>query len=196
MATTYVAAALILMVSGCTPLGVWVYDDPSLTLRSATLRPMGVEGVGVDSLDLVFASCNRNDYDLLGEEFATRIRVDGHDVGEGRRDQPYRLATRDSAPVTVTLALQQTWIPGETELPVEVESDLLVRLPKGERRFAVIQRGTLVRQQGAIVLKGIRTSRCLPGRSSLPGQFTRPVGIGGPEPIRPTPRSAGPPSQP
>ena len=187
---------LLQLLTGCTALGAWVYDDPSLTLRSVTLRPLPDSTTGADSLDLVFAGCNRNDYDLVGEAFETRIRVQGRDVGEGRRDQPYRLFTRDSAPVTVTLAMQEAWADGATELPVEVESELLVKMPSGEKRIAVIQKGTLVLSRGSVVFKGAQTRVCRPGISTLPSAFTQPVGRDRPEPIRTPGKTAGQPGDP
>jgi len=184
------------LLAACTPLGVWVYENPSFALRSITLRSGTDSGAGADSMELVFAGCNRNDYEVVGESLSTSLHVDGHKVAQGRRDQPYRIATRDSAPVSITLAMQGDWIFGATELPVEVESEVLLRVPNGEKRYALSQKGILMMKEGKAVLRVAEARRCHPGTSALPGQFSRPVDIERPEPIRPFPTSPGPGNQP
>ena len=194
--TTVMVCAIAVALAACTPLGVWVYEDPSFALQSITLRSGPDSRAGADSMELVFAGCNRNDYEVVGESLSTSLHVDGHKVAQGRRDQPYRIATRDSAPVSITLAMQGDWIYGATELPVEVESELLLKLPNGERRYAMSQKGILTMKEGKAVLRVAEARRCRPGTSALPGQFSRPVDIERPEPIRPFPTSPGPGNQP
>jgi hypothetical protein len=189
---TAAAAAILAVLGGCTPLGVWVYEDPSFALQSVTLRAGPDTGARADSMELVFAGCNRNDYEVVGESLHTSLNVDGHRVAQGRRDEPYRIATRDSASVSVTLAMQGDWIQGATELPVELESEVLLKLPNGERRYVLSQKGTLVMKDGKAVLRVAEGRRCRPGTSVLPGQFSRPVDIERPEPIRPVPNPVGP----
>lgn len=196
MRSTIAICATVAMLGGCTPLGMWVYEDPSFALQSVTLRSGPDSGAGADSMDLVFAGCNRNDYEVVGESLLTSLHVDGHKVAQGRRDQPYRIATRDSAPVMVTLAMQGDWIYGTTALPVELESEVLLKLPNGERRYVLSQKGTLVMKEGKPVLKVAEGRRCRPGSSVLPGQFSRPVDMERPEPIRPVPNAPGPGNQP
>jgi hypothetical protein len=178
--------ALILIVA-CTPIGAWVYDDPSFALRSAVLRPAPDPGTGVDSLDLVFASCNRNDYDLLGEAFETSMTIGGQPVGQGKREQPYFLATRDTSPVQITLAMAPAWGGSSKEMPFEVVSALLLKVPTGDRRIDIRQRGTIVRSDTGLRLKGNLGWACRPGGSRLPAEFTRkvPIGPADPNPSRP-----------
>ena len=147
-------------------------------------------------MELVFAGCNRNDYEVVGESLHTSLSVDGHRVAQGRRDQPYRIATRDSAPVSVTLAVQGDWVYSASEFPVELESEVLLKLPNGERRYLLSQKGTLMMRDGKALLRVAEGRRCRPGSSVLPGQFSRPVDIERPDPIRPVPSSIGPGDQP
>lgn len=192
----WLPAAVLSLTVACTPLGVWVYDDPTFNLHSVTLRSAPDSAAGTDSMVMVFAGCNRNDYDVQGDVFELSLLAEGRQIGHGLQNQTYRLSTRDSSPVTVTLAMQQGWATGATALPVVLESEFLVTLPNGDRQFRVRQNGKLTVSEGRVVLEGVASRPCRPGISSLPSEFTRPVGIDRPEPVRPMPGSTRPEAQP
>ena len=183
--------ALLAPLWGCTPLGAWVYDDPSFSLRSVEVR----RAAQADSLDLVFMACNRNDYDLTGERFTTRLAVAGQTLGEAERDQPVFLATRDTSLFTVTVPLPPHSLDaGGPGRRYELSGQSEVHTPMGTRNVAFRMRGRVQFKDDAIRWSGEAGPVCRPGLSKLPPVFDRRTrldpGDNGPPPAtspQPTP---------
>jgi hypothetical protein len=174
-------------------MGAWLYDDPSFALRSVTVRRSPSGAPPSDSLDLVFVGCNRNDYDLLGEGFTTRLAVDGHTIGQGAREQPVLLATRDTSSFVVTVPLQsQTLAGGTTRAPFELSSRSMVRTPMGDRPVAFRLHGRVDLNDSSSLWMTEGAPICRPGVSQLPGVFDRRVPLSTPreEPPRAPPMPA------
>lgn len=88
-------AGWLLALGACTPLGLWVYDDPSFAVR--------LDDAGADSaLTVALDVRNPNDYDVLTERFDLRLRLDGHTVGRFERDSSVPVPKYGST--TVSLA--------------------------------------------------------------------------------------------
>lgn len=176
-------AALLVAQPGCTAIGAWVYDDPSFTLHAVTIR--------ADSVDLVYMGCNRNDYDLLGEDFSARLAVAGNTVAEGGRDQPVFLATRDSSEFTVTVPLRgdQLAHPGKGQA-YALETRGVLRTPAGTKHITALLHGKVSERGEA--LNWLSSGRpCRPGLSALPGVFDRRVPLDHPA-NEPRPADRGP----
>lgn len=167
-------------VLGCTPLGGWLYSDPTFALSG--VRPT-FQGSPADTLQVVLTGCNLNDFNVDGLTINGQLFVNGAPVGSLRSSQAFTMKLRDSVDVTVLLQ-----IPREDEPPVHAKGDDyvmakyelngLVELatPIGVRRVNLAQRGD-VRFDSAGVPSGwtVRNARpCKPGQSVLPGQGVKP----------------------
>ena len=64
----------MLAVASCTPLGGWIYDDPTFVLNEVESRDGGEVP---DTLALTFTGCNRNDFAVLGTESGLSIQLGG-----------------------------------------------------------------------------------------------------------------------
>lgn len=160
---------------GCTAVGAWIYDDPSFALRGVALHPQDSSVAGAaDSLELVFVGCNRNDYELTGDAFATRLAVGGRTVGQGERDRPVHLAVRDTSRFSVMLALAPEGVGGAGDrVPFAIAGTSEMRTPIGIRRVDFQLRGKVRRQGEAWQWMEEGTGACHPGLSALPPEFVQ-----------------------
>jgi LEA14-like dessication related protein len=74
-----------LIVTGCTPLGLWIYEGPVVTVARITLEVGGAApspSPVVVALDLD----NANDYPLSTERVELTLRLDGIPIGQLQRD--------------------------------------------------------------------------------------------------------------
>jgi len=167
-------AALPAML-GCTAIGAWLYDDPSFALRSAQLHPRrDIAGMS-DSLELVFVACNRNDYEVRGESFETRLAVAGRPVGAALREDPLYLGTRDTARFSVTLPLHDFAATDGNAQQFELTAHGDLFTPIGTRPLAVRLHGRVQAMRDQLVWREEGTIPCRPGLSELPSQFARPA---------------------
>ncbi|MGH7585248.1 MAG: hypothetical protein ACREMH_03295 [Gemmatimonadales bacterium] len=159
------------LTAGCTPLGAWLYDDPSFALARVGLRQ---SGSGPDSLELVLAGCNPNDYDLMGFGFEAQLRVDGREVGAVRTENTYQLVMRDSTLITVMLPVQsaENLAPGQAVASLyELVGQTRIHTPIGDRRVEMVQKGEVRREEGALAWHGWKARACRPGLATLPGAW-------------------------
>jgi hypothetical protein len=169
-------AALLPAVLSCTAMGQWLYDDPSFALRSVTVRRGAAGTVPSDSLDLVFIGCNRNDYDLLDDSFTAQLAVSGLTIGQGAREQPILLATRDSSSFIVTLPLQSENVAANaSRAPFELNSRSTLHTPMGDRPVAFHVRGRVDLTDTTSQWTAESGPACRPGLSQLPTEFDRRV---------------------
>jgi hypothetical protein len=121
-------ACLLSAAGACTPIGLWVYDDPGLEVSRVRLNH---DTAGAQPVVLGLAINNPNDYDLSTARFELQLRLDDVPVGHFSRDSIIplpQLAIADMLlPLTVT--------PGEGLNRIRA-------LSKGTHRFAVEGRAT------------------------------------------------------
>lgn len=119
---------LLLAVLGCTPLGLWMYQDPGVTVSRVRVaaEPTDTEAVVV-ALDLN----NPNDYPVSATRVELRLRLDDLPIGQVARDSSVALPQVTTS--TVALALVPTH---------EATRDQLKLLGSGMHRFAVEGRAT------------------------------------------------------
>jgi LEA14-like dessication related protein len=114
--------------AACTPLGLWVYDDPGLEVSRVRLDH---DTAGAEPVVLGLAINNPNDYDLSTARFELQLRLDDVPVGHFSRDSIIpvpQLAIADMAlPLTV---------------PAGAIRHRIRTLSKGTHRFAVEGRAT------------------------------------------------------
>jgi len=164
----------------CTPLGGWLYSDPTFALSGVSTR---FRGSPADTLQVILTACNLNDYDIDGLTVEGHLLVDGNPVGSMRRERAFLMKMRDSVEVPVPLQ-----IPRADEPPVhakggdfiaaqyELNGNIHVSTPIGVRMVRLQQRGS-VRFDSAGMPSGwtVTNARpCRPGQSMLPGQGVKP----------------------
>jgi hypothetical protein len=167
-------------VLGCTPLGAWLYSDPTFALSGVRTT---FQGSPADTLQFVLTGCNLNDFDVDGLTINGQLFVDGAAVGSLQSRRAFTMKMRDSVDVTVFLQIPRADEPrvhakGDDFVMARYELHGLVELatPIGVRRVNVLQRGD-VRFDSAGVPSGwtVRNARpCKPGQSVLPGQGVKP----------------------
>ena len=96
----------LFLLSGCTPLGLWMYEDPVITVSRITVdlrRSAPIQSPVVVAL----AVKNANDYPISTEQVELALRLDGVPIGQIRRNSRMQLATD----TTSTVALQPRTTP-------------------------------------------------------------------------------------
>jgi LEA14-like dessication related protein len=149
----------LLVLGACTPLGLWLYEDPVVTVSQITLR---VERSGHSKTPVLVALAlqNKNDYPLSARRVELSLMLDGIPIGHSRRDDIVPVATDTVSMVALPLALAK-----------QITPERLQTLGSGTRSFAVRGRATFrtpigrrdVRfaQEGSLVF-GVRPRRSSP----------------------------------
>ena len=123
-------AAWAVLLGSCTPLGVWIYDDPVVTVSRVTLELR--EGRSSTSPVVVaLAVHNRNDYPLSTTRMEVSLRLDGIPIGRLRQDSTLAVPMEGVSTVALALALERRATPSH-----------LRTLDSGSHRFAVSGRAT------------------------------------------------------
>lgn len=118
---------MVTAVAACTPLGLWVYDDPGLEVSRVRVdRAAGAAPVVVG-----LAVWNPNDYDLSTARLELQLRLDDVTVGHFFRDS--------------IIPVPQTGL-ADFALPLTVPAgpirERIRRLSSGIHRFAVVGQAT------------------------------------------------------
>ncbi len=113
---------------GCTPMGLWLYQDPALEVSRVRVRAEHSSG---DRLIVALDVRNPNDYELSTARVELRLRLDGVPIGEFDRDSI--LPVPQTGIATMTLPLT----PGKAATP-----ERLKRLQSGTHEFSVEGRAT------------------------------------------------------
>jgi LEA14-like dessication related protein len=123
---------LVAMCLGaCTPLGLWIYEDPLVTVSRVTLELKQSIAAGRSPLIVALSVDNRNTYALSAERVQLSLRLDGVAVGRVDRDSVVPVATATVSTVALSLPLQKQATP-----------ERLAALGSGTHRFAVKGRAT------------------------------------------------------
>jgi Late embryogenesis abundant protein len=118
-------------VLACTPLGLWIYDDPRVTVSRVRVDVQGIAPVEV-ALDV----SNPNNYALSTTRVELRLSIDDLPIGRLARDSSVEL------PMGVaTMALPL--VPDRATTPARLHA-----LSSGVHRFTVEGRATLATPLG------------------------------------------------
>ena len=117
------AAALV----ACTPLGLWVYDDPGLEVSRVRVN----HDTTADPVVVGLAVWNPNDYDVTTSRLELELKLDNVSVGRFSRDSVVPVPTVGLADVAVPLTVK-----GESM------RQRIRGLRAGTHRFAVEGRAT------------------------------------------------------
>lgn len=182
---------------GCTTMGAWLYDDPAMSLRSVTVKPAADLAAGSDSIEFLFQGCNRNDYDLMSDNFTAQIAVSGRTVAAGTRDQPVFLGTRDTSNFIVVLPLQQAaFVSGDRPAPFELQAHGVLRTPIGNRDVSYRFKGRVESVADSLRWLGEAGPICRPGLSQIQGVFDRRAPLSGDSTGRASPPQGDDPNRP
>ena len=118
---------LLLPAVGCTPLGLWMYQDPAVSVSRVRLAAEPADTAPVVALDL----SNPNDYAVSTTRVELQLRLDDLPIGVVARDSSVPLPKVTTS--TVSLALVPTRAATRDQLRV---------LGSGVHRFAVQGRAT------------------------------------------------------
>jgi LEA14-like dessication related protein len=119
---------LVVVLGGCTPLGLWVYTDPVVTVSRVTLEVKETRRLG---MIVALAVDNQNTYALSSERVELSLRLDGLPMGRVDRDSTVSVAKTTVSTVALALPLQKQTTP-----------ERLAALGSGTHTFAVRGRAT------------------------------------------------------
>jgi LEA14-like dessication related protein len=121
-------ACLLTAVAACTPLGLWVYDDPGLEVSRVRLDH---DAAGAAPVVVGLAVWNPNDYDLSTARLELQLRLDDVTVGHFSRDSIIPVPQAGLADFALPLTV-----------PTGPIRERIRRLSSGTHRFAVVGRAT------------------------------------------------------
>jgi LEA14-like dessication related protein len=123
-------AGLMAVVAACTPMGLWVYDDPGLEVSRVRLDH---RAAGSEPVVLGLAVWNPNDYDVSTSRLELRLQLDDVTVGHFSRDSIISVPQAGSADVTLPLTV-----------PSGPVRERIRTMGSGTHRFAVEGRATFL----------------------------------------------------
>ena len=121
----------VIFLGACTPLGLWVYEDPVVTVSRVTLELKETRRLGQSPVVVALAVENRNTFALSTERVELSLRLDGVPIGQVVRDSTVPLAMATISTVALALPVQTQTTP-----------ERLATLGTGTHTFAVRGRAT------------------------------------------------------
>lgn len=143
-------AAGVLLLAGCTPLGLWIYEDPVVTVARVTLRVGEARQSVASPVTVSLAVENRNDYPIAAERVEVSLRMDGVPIGRLSQDRKVPVATDTISMVAMPLALEKQATPQQLEAfgsgthLFAVRGKATFSTPIGKREVRFAQEGSMV----------------------------------------------------
>ena len=119
---------LVVILGACTPLGLWLYADPVVTVSRVTLEVKEAKRLGTV---VALVVDNRNTYAISAERVELSLRLDDVPVGRVDRDSSVPVAMAAVSTVALALPLQK-----------QTRAERLAALGSGTHTFAVQGRAT------------------------------------------------------
>jgi LEA14-like dessication related protein len=147
---SWVRIAPLIVISACTPLGLWVYEDPVVTVSKVTIELKESQRRGRSPVIVALAVDNRNTYALSTERVQLTLRLDGVSVGRVDRDSTVPIAIATVSTVAMVLPLQKQTTPqrltalGSGTHTFAVRGKATFRTPFGKRQVPFEQKGAMV----------------------------------------------------
>jgi LEA14-like dessication related protein len=147
---SWLPIAPLLILCSCTPLGLWVYEDPVVTVSRVTIELKQSPRTGRSPVVVALAVDNRNTYALSAERVELALRLDG--VSMGRLDQdstvPVAMATVSTVAMALPLQKQTTRQDlaalGSGTHTFAVKGTATFRTPFGKREVRFEQEGAMM----------------------------------------------------
>jgi LEA14-like dessication related protein len=137
-----------LLVGGCTPLGLWIYEDPVVTVSQITLE-LG-SGPARSPVIVALAMQNTNDYPLSSERVELSLRLDGMAIGRSNRDSTVPVAMDTVSTVALPISLAREATPerlrklGSGTHTFAVRGQATFQTPIGKRKVPFAQEGAMI----------------------------------------------------
>ena len=138
-----------ILLVGCTPLGLWMYEDPVVTVSQITVQ-FARSGVTPAPVIVALALQNTNDYPLEAEQVELSLRLDGVPIGQLKRDSTVPVATDTVSTVALPLSVDRNTTArhlrsiGAGAHTCAVRGRATVQTPIGKRDVRFAQEGSLV----------------------------------------------------
>lgn len=139
-----------LLLAACTPLGLWIYEDPVVTVYRVTLELREPRPAGKSPVSVALALENRNDYPLTTERLELSLRMDGVPIGRLDHTSPVAVPTDTISTVAMPLALEQRTTPEQLQALgsgthlFAIRGRARFRTPIGMREVRFAQEGSMV----------------------------------------------------
>jgi LEA14-like dessication related protein len=146
-------AVWILLLTACTPLGLWLYDDPVVTVSGITLERGRSRASGRSPIVVALSVQNLNDYPVSAERLELSLRLDGVPIGRIKRDSTVPVGTDTVSTVALSLPLEKQVTPARLQSLVTgtrlfvVQGRATFSTPIGERKVSFAQEGEMVFSQ-------------------------------------------------
>ncbi len=143
-------AAWLLLLPACTPLGLWIYEDPSVTVHGVTFELRESRAPGRSPVHVALAVENRNDYPLEAERVELTLRMDGVSIGRLDHSNVAAVPTDTISTVTMPLAVEKRTTRKQLEAlgagthVFAVRGRATFRTPIGLRKVRFAQEGAMV----------------------------------------------------
>jgi LEA14-like dessication related protein len=148
-------AAWFWLLTACTPLGLWLYEDPVVTVAGIRLNLEASRQSRSSPVVVALAVKNSNDYPLSTEQVELSLRLDGVSIGSLKRNSPAQVATDTVSMVALALALEEHASPedlrafGSGTHNFAVRGRATFRTPIGVRNVRFAQEGDIVFNRSA-----------------------------------------------
>ena len=138
-------------LAACTPLGLWLYSDPSVTVAKVTLEVSASSEVSASRRPVVVALAvqNPNDYVVAATHLEVALRLDGVPIGQLVRDSTVPLPETEVSTVALPMALSIRATPERLRAfqsgmhSYVVEGRAVFDTPIGKRRVRFAEEGTM-----------------------------------------------------
>ncbi len=124
-------AICLVLVGACTHLGLWLYEDPVVTVSRVTFQLRPAQYRSVPPVVVALAVRNRNDYPLSTTHMEVSLRLNGVPIGRLKQNSTLLVATDTVSMVALPLTLEKHATPSR-----------LKDLDSGSHKFAVTGRAT------------------------------------------------------
>lgn len=147
-------AAWLCWLTACTPVGLWLYEDPVVTVAGIRLN-LEASGPLTAPVIIALAVKNSNDYPLSAEQVELSLRLDGVPIGSLKRDSTMQVATDTVSTVALALALEEQTTPEHLQVfgsgthNFAVRGRATFRTPIGTRKVRFAQEGNMVFERSA-----------------------------------------------
>jgi LEA14-like dessication related protein len=142
--------ALLTFLGACTPLGLWVYEDPVVTVSRVSLEMKGATRPGNSPVVVALAVDNRNTFALSAERVVLSLKLDGVPIGRVDRDSTVPVAMATISTVDLALPPQKQTTPerlralGSGSHTFAIEGRATFRTPFGTRQVKFEQAGAMM----------------------------------------------------
>ena len=96
-----------MLLGACTPLGLWIYEDPVITVSRVTLELREPRSSAGSPVVVALAVHNRNDFPLSTTRMEVSLRLDGVPIGRLKQDSTVSVATDGVSTVALPLKLER-----------------------------------------------------------------------------------------